>query len=262
MNQNLQNNKEKLVNRESISAVVLTKNEEKNIIDCLKSIQWCDEIIIIDSSDTKDTIDLAEKTISTAKVKIINIRRQDDFSLLRNSGLKEASKDWVFFVDADHRVSPELKAEILEVLSPKSPFTSYRVRQIDHLYSKTLNFGETAQIYHILLVKRGIGKWQRRVHETLKIDGSVGILKNTIDHYPHQSIQEFIDHINRWSSLDAQEFKSRGTRGTLFKLFIYPAAKFIQNYIFRLGFLDGFPGLIMAFIMSLHSLTVRVKMME
>lgn len=246
----------------NISAVVLTRNEQENIESCLRTIGWCDEVILIDNSVDR-TVELANKTIPPEKLKVHVVKMDDDFSKLRNLGLQKARNEWVLFVDADHRVPHALRDEIRRELTTETvPYAGFRIRQMDKFEGQLLKHGETAQITHILLARKSSGSWKRRVHEYWEIGGKVKTLVNPIYHLPHPSIGEFVEHINRWSSLDARTFLEGGQKPQLWKVLAYPVGKFVQNYVFRLGLLDGFPGLAMAFLMSLHSLCVRVKMME
>lgn len=257
--------------RIKLSAIILTKNESANIVTCLKTISWCDEIILIDNS-TDATVALAQKNLLSIKLKIIK-SPNDNFAYLRNLGLKNARCPWVFFVDADHRVSKKLKSEILALLKKSPQCDAYRIKQQDVLFGRALRFGETAHIAHILLGKKTAGLWHRRVHEKWQISakggsadrggkGEIGKLKHPLLHYPHQTLEEFLAHINRWSTLDALEFKNQGTREPSWKVIVYPLGKFLYNYFWRLGFLDGVPGFIVAYVMSLHSLSVRVKLKD
>lgn len=114
---------------------------------------------------------------------------------------------------------------------------------------------ETANVRLLRLGKKDAGQWRRPVHEVWEISGPVGVLKNPLRHYPHPAIHEFIQTINRYTDLETGKF-------SYFRLFANPIGKFIQNYFFRLGFLDGFPGFVMAYMMSFYSLVVRVKQAE
>ena len=243
-----------------ISVVVLTQNEESNIQDCLKSIRrLADEIILIDDS-SDNTVEFAKKTIRSKKLKIYTKRQKENFAGLRNFGLKKAKYSWVLFVDGDHRVSAKLAQEIKSNVKNPADFAGFKIKQEDFFLGRKLRYGETAHIYHLLLAKKTAGKWQRQVHEKWIIEGKIKTLANPIYHYPHQSISEFISHINRWSTIDAKVFVSQKDKGVWWKLFLFPPAKFIRNYFFRLGFMDGLAGLIVALMMSLHSLMVRIKM--
>jgi glycosyltransferase involved in cell wall biosynthesis len=241
-----------------VSAVILTKNEQNNIIDCLKSISWCTEIILIDNSDDA-TVKLARQTIAPSKLKIFRHPENNNFANLRNFALTKAINDWIFFVDADHRVPKELKQEILKIL--KQPiYSGYRIRQLDYFQGKLLKHGETAHIYHLLLGKKNIGKWQRPVHDYWQTRQPVGKLQNPIYHYPHLTISEFIDHINRWSTINARFFYKQNVRSSMLQIVAYPIAKFIHNYFWKLGILDGTRGFVFAVLMSFHSFLTRGKL--
>jgi len=243
-----------------ITAIVLTQNEATNIKACLKTILWCQKIIIVDNSQDQ-TLKIATATVPSSKLTIIKSKNNYNFAYLRNLGLKKTTTPWAFFVDADHRVPTALKKEIQKTL-PQTKFNAFKIRQLDFLFNQQLNYGETAHIYHTLLAKKTAGHWSRAVHEKWLIKPPIKILTSPIHHYPHQTIAEFIDHLNRWSTLDAKAFLKAGQAPQLWRVFVYPPAKFFLNYFFRLGFLDGFPGLTMALLMSFHSLLVRLKMLE
>ncbi|OGY20879.1 MAG: hypothetical protein A3A65_02780 [Candidatus Chisholmbacteria bacterium RIFCSPLOWO2_01_FULL_49_14] len=243
-----------------VSAVVLSRNEEANIARCLETILWCQEIILLDASSDA-TLKIAKRVVPEEKLKVVSLPESTDFAKLRNLGLQKAANDWVLFIDADQRVSQVLHGEIESELSQDNiPYAGFRIRQLDVFAGRLLKFGETGHTRHMLLGKKGAGEWRRRVHEYWDIVGEVKNLRRPMLHFPHPTLTEFIDHINRWSTLDAQEFLGNGQKPSLWKVLVYPKAKFVQNYLLRLGFLDGFPGLLVAFMMSLHSLCVRVKM--
>lgn len=241
-----------------ISAVILSKNEEKNIKDCLESIrQLADEIILIDDNSTDKTTKLAEES----RAKIFTHSLNNNFAEQRNFGLQKAKGDWIFFIDADERVSPKLKKEIKEKIKSTNLDGFYLKRQ-DFFGGRFLKHGETANICLLRLGRKGKGKWQREVHETWDIKESVGSLKNPLWHYPHPTLKEFIEHVNRFSTLHAQVLLKEGVEPSLFRLWANPFAKFIQNYIFRLGFLDKTPGIIVALMMSFHSFLARAKLYQ
>lgn len=182
-----------------------------------------------------------------------------DFAKERNNLLAKASSDWVLFVDTDEVVSDALKREIQEkIQDANSKIQGYYLKRSDYFLGRWLRFGETANVKLLRLGRRGAGKWQGKVHETWEIEGAVGHLKNPLQHFPHPTIGEFISDINHYTDLRAREISKFSLLETLF----YPPVKFFQNYVLRLGFLDGFPGFVMAYMMSLHSLIVRVKMYD
>lgn len=238
-----------------ISCIVLVKNEEKNIIDCLESVKWCDEVIVIDDYSNDRTVELAKG----AGAVIFGRYSENDFSAQRNFGLSKAKGDWILFIDADERVSDQLKDEILEQIKTTN-IKGYFLQRSDVIWGKMLKHGETAGIRLIRLAKKNCGEWRGKVHEEWKIDGKVAALVNPLLHFPHQTIAEFIREINIYTSIRAEELEKRNTKVTFFGIIAYPTGKFILNYFIKLGFLDGIQGFIFAITMSFHSFLVRSKL--
>lgn len=244
----------------SVSAVILTKNEEKNIVDCIDSLKWCDEIILVDDNSEDRTIELAEK----AGFKVFKRLLSNDFSEQRNYGLLKAKNDWVLFVDADERVSKALASEIIGSLRQERAgfysFDGFYIKRRDYMWGKELKHGETGNIKLLRLAKKGKGKWRGRVHERWEINGKIGDLKNPIMHYPHQTIKEFLKEINFYTDLRAEELYNQKVKSNWFYIVFYTKAKFFQNYFIKLGILDGIEGFILALLMSFHSFLVRGKL--
>lgn len=235
-----------------ISAIVLTKNEEKNIRECLESLTWCGEIIVVDD----ESIDITREIAKELGAKVLVHPLEDDFSQQRNYGLEMARGEWVLFIDADERITEDLKKEIFQ--SSKSLEASgFYLKRKDYLFGKFLNHGETGNIKLLRLGKRGKGKWQRKVHEIWKIKGRIGELTTPLLHFPHPTVVEFLEEINRYSTLNADEFYRQGVKVGLWQIIAYPLGKFFLNYFFRLGFLDGTPGFILSIMMSFHSFLTR-----
>ncbi|MCJ7804450.1 glycosyltransferase family 2 protein, partial [Patescibacteria group bacterium] len=237
-----------------ISAVVLTKDEEENLPQCFESIKWCDEIVVIDDNSTDKSVEIAKKF----GAKFFIHSKNDNFAQQRNFGLQKAKGDWILFVDADERISPELAKEIKEKIKSSKLNGFYLIRQ-EFFGGKALKHGETAHRL-LRLGKKGKGEWRREVHETWEIKGEIGKLKNPLLHYSHKTLSEFIEHINNFSTLHAQVLLKEVVKPSLFRLLANPLAKFMQNYIFRLGFLDGTPGIIVVLMMSFHSFLARAKL--
>jgi glycosyltransferase involved in cell wall biosynthesis len=238
-----------------ISAVVLAKNEEKNIKACLKSLDWCEEAVVIDDFSQDKTAQIAQKM----GAKVFKRHLNKDFASQRNFGLEKAKGNWVLFVDADERVTDKLAKEINRAIKD-SQISGFYLKRSDFFGGRKLRYGETAQVRLLRLGRRGAGKWQRCVHETWEIKGTKGQLKETLLHYPHQTISQFLKEINFYSTLNAQAFLKQGKRAGLIQILAYPLAKFIQNYFIRFGFLDKTPGMVVALMMSFHSFLTRAKL--
>jgi len=244
-----------------LTAIVLTKNEESNIIDCLETILFCSEIIIIDDNSTDRTTDLIKEFAKThKKVKIFTRELGIDFSAQRNFGIEKASNDWIFFVDADERILRDLATEIKENVTQNTSYSGFLIPRRDYMWGKELMHGETGNIKLLRLFNKKSGELIGKVHERWESKGQVGRLVNPILHYPHPTISEFLREINFYSDLRAQELYKNGVKASYFTIVAYPKGKFIVNYFLKLGFLDGVAGLVHAILMSFHSFLVRGKL--
>lgn len=235
-----------------ISAVILTHDSASTLDRCLQSLIWCDEIIVIDDYSTDATLQIAKKYSARGYRRHLN----NDWSAQRNFALKLARHDWLFYVDSDEVVPASLKKEIISLTHRRyGTFgNGYLLRRQDIFLGRPLRHGETASVRLLRLANRRCGSWQRAVHEIWAIRGPVGELSAPLLHCRRLSITEFIDRLNQYTSLETPDFR--------YLDLTKPKLKFIQNYFLRLGFLDGFPGFIMAYLMSLNSLIVRVKSWE
>lgn len=246
-----------------ISIIILTKNEEKNIFDCIETVLWADEIIILDDYSKDRTLDVIKNLHFDKKIKIYKKSLDEDFSTQRNYALSKATKDWVLFLDADERVSKELKEEINTlIINDKSnpKYNGFYIKRLDIIWGKTLKHGEAGNIKLLRLARKKAGVWYGKVHEQWQIDGKISELDNSLIHYPHQTIDEFLNEINFYTTIRAKDLHETGVKGSLKDIIIYPKAKFILNYFIKLGFLDGLEGFIFAIFMSFHSFLVRAKL--
>lgn len=238
-----------------LSAVVLTKNESKNIKKCLTSLKFCSEIIVVDDNSSDDTVKVAKEF--GAKVFLHSLKA--DFARQRNWALKKVKTPWALFVDADEVVARSLAIEIEDSIS--DPLADgFFIRRIDFIWNRKFRFGENKDFSLLRLAKVKKGRWNGKVHEVWEISGTIDRLKNPIYHYPHPTLSSFIDHINFFSTIRAGELNKMGKRGNLFQLLVFPPAKFLQNYVFKFGFLDGFAGFVTASVMSIYTFLVRAKM--
>lgn len=241
-----------------LTVVILTQNEAKSIQRAISSVKWADEILLVDNSSDQ-TVDLAIQAVFPKKIHVLRHIEVNNFAKLRNFALTKAKYEWVLFIDADEEVSSSLKNEIqIAIANPK--YSGYYLKRRDFFLGRWLNYGETSHVRLLKLGKKTSGKWMRAVHEIWQIKGNISELKQPLLHYPHPTLAEFLAHINRWTSLDAQEFSDQGITSNWWKILVYPTGKFIQNYFLSLGFLDGMPGLINAMMMSFHSFLTRAKL--
>ncbi len=238
-----------------ISAVVLAKNEEENIKDCLLGLRWCDEAVVIDDFSEDKTAENAE----ILGARVVSRHLRNDFSGQRNFALSLSKGDWILFVDADERVSEELSEEIKKEINSPSTADGYFLKRIDFFMGKWLKHGEIGKVRILRLGRKGCGEWKRSVDEVWEMNGRQKTFQNPLLHFSHPTLEEFLKSINERSSLNAFELYREGKRNSFFDWF-KPSTKFIVNYIFRLGFLDGIAGFVFAVLMSLHSFMVRGKL--
>lgn len=229
-----------------ISAVVLTKNEAEQIKTCLNSLKWCDEILVIDDFSEDKTREIAK----SLGAKVLKRHLDDDFSSQRSFALTKTKYSWVLYVDADEKVTAKLRDEILKAIKDESLFGYYLERK-DLFLGKPLEFGET-KIKLLRLIKKGRGKWRRKVHEYWETDGEVGVLDSILLHDSHRSLTDFIRKINKYSDLHQKELKKE-KKASIIKVVFWPLGKLVNNLIFKLGILDFTYGFVLAIFMSFHS---------
>ncbi len=231
-----------------LSAVILTKNEEANIERCLKSVQWADEIVVLDDYSTDATREIAKRY----GAKVIEHALEGNFAQQRNFGLKQANNEWVVFLDADEVVSEALAKELANAIT-SDLINGFMVKRVDYWHEKELKGGEWGNMWLLRLGRKGSGQWKRKVHEYWDINDNVGKLKNSLQHFPHQTIREFVNSINFHSQLHAIENERERKNPSYFRVLLSPFAKFIQNFILRGGYRDGVHGFVFSILMSFHS---------
>lgn len=247
------------MSKSNITAIILCKNGQKTLAKCLDSLSFCESIIVGDDSSSDTSIAIAK----AHRADVIKVPASNDFSAKRNFLLDYVRTEWALFVDVDEVVSKELIGEIDGGKWRIDNVNGYFIPRNDMFMGRKLSHGETAHTKLLRLARVGAGKWKRAVHEVWDISGKTGTLTGELLHYSHPTLEEFFEKIDRYTEIEAHSKRvSKFKIPKYIQLFLYPPAKFIQNYILRLGFLDGFPGYTMAWMMSFHSLCVRIKTLE
>ena len=241
---------------DKISIIVITKDEEKNISDCLKSVEGADEIIVIDAESNDKTVKLAK--IFTDK---IFTKKWEGYVPQKKYALSLASNEWVLSVDADERITPELKNEILN-LSPGN-FAGYKIRRKNFLLGKEITSCGWGNDYQLRLFKKEkTDLTDRLVHEGFTVDGKIGKLKNPMLHYTFSSFTEYFNKINYYTSLKAEELvKQKGKIGG-WTIFSHTVSAFILFFINKHGFKDGVRGLIISLLHSVSTMLNYIKLWE
>lgn len=232
----------------TLSVVIPTLNEEVDLPNCLHSIKdLADEIIIVDSGSTDQTINIAQKH----KTKII-YHPFKSFSDTRNLGNDIAKGSWILSLEADVSVPPELVNEI-KIAVQNPTFDAYYIERLNQIWGKEImhtDWGPKDDC-HIWLYKKDSGKWESDVHEEYKTSGRVGKLKNRLLHHNYDTISEFIDKTDRYSELA----KNKGLSSNPLKALM----DFIKRYLYKRGFLDGYHGLFLSYLQATYFLSLWVK---
>lgn len=231
-----------------ITAVVISNTSIRARL--LQSLEFADEVIVVQDQ-------AVGKVYQKNKVKYLYHPLAGDFSAQRNFALEKAKGDWVFFVDDDEIVSSELIREIKNKVA-QNKFSAFYIPRKDLVFHQQLKYGEVADTQIIRLANRTAGKFVRPVHEVWKIKGKIGDIRSPLYHIKDDFISRFTGKMSLYGQLDAPQLAKENKPYSPFRLFIYPLSKFFLNYVAKRGFLDGYPGLFMAYLMSIQSLTVRV----
>lgn len=241
-----------------ISVCIITLNEEHNIRECLESIQWVDEIIVIDSGSEDRTVSICEEF----GAKIFH-QPFKGFRDQKNEALEKASHDWILSIDADERVTEGLRDEISMLIRESSEVVGYFVPRLNYYGSKFIKHSGWYPDHTLRLWKRSKGRWiGKNVHEKVEIDGKVGYCREAIKHFTYRNGSDYIKRINLYSSLLAQEKYHQGKRFSTPRLLLKPALRFLKSYIWKLGVLDGVEGIIIAVSSGYLTFMEEVKLRE
>jgi glycosyltransferase involved in cell wall biosynthesis len=222
-----------------VSACIVTFNEEKMIEDCLKSLSWVDEIIILDGYSTDGTVEIARKY--TDKVELITNQYNPEIN--KNICIKRAVNDWVFVIDADERVSNNLKDEIMSLGSLEEGIVGFEIPMKNFWRNTWLQYGGFYPKSHIRLFnKRYVRYKAETVHNGLIIDGNIGKLNHHMLHYAFQDVFECIEKMNKYSEVESDNMLKNNVNGYYRKMFFVPLKYFIKTFIVKKGYKDGFAG--------------------
>ena len=230
--------------RMNISVVIIAKNEAHIIANTLQSLEGViNDIVVVDSGSTDKTIQICKQFNAT-----VIETGWDGYGINKNKGITAAKNDWVLSLDADEAIDGELKEALLQ-LTLQDDTEVFNIRFRNFFCNKWIRFGEWGFDTHIRLFNRNKVHWNNAaVHENLVFPNEVKItmLKGNILHYTVQNRQEYADKTDTYARMNAKKYFDAGKRSNFFKQYLSPLFAFLQHYIFRLGFLDGREGFIIA----------------
>lgn len=239
-----------------ISVLVITLNEEANMQALLVELGFADEIIIVDSYSTDKTKSIAQ---SFSNVKFIE-NRFENYSSQRNFAISKAKNDWILFLDADERLTTELKEEIIETLQTNKTYSAFLFYRIFMFQNSVLHFSGLQTDKILRLFDKNFAKYSNNqlVHEKLIVNGKIGVFKNKLLHYSYSDYQSYKYKATRYGKLKAQEKFIKKHKPSFLLHIVHPSYNFLYNYLIRLGFLDGKKGIIICYL-NAYSVFVRYQ---
>jgi len=241
-----------------LSVVVITKNEEKNIKDCLESVRWADEIIIVDDESTDRTEEIARNYTDR-----IFKRRMDNEGRHRNWAYAQARNSWILSLDADERATPELKEELDDLLSKPCEFRGFAIPRRNYIGDYWVRYGGWYPSPQMKMFRKEYFRWEEaEVHPRPILDGKWGVLKSDIIHYSYKSFEDFLNKMNKQTNLEAAKWlrdkRKMGKGRALWRTY----DRFMRTYFTKKANKDGFVGFMVAVFAGLYQLLSYAKYRE
>jgi glycosyltransferase involved in cell wall biosynthesis len=227
-----------------VSVTVITLNEVEHIGAAIDSAAWADEIVVVDSGSTDGTADIAR-----AKGVTVLTREWSGYIDQKNFAAERVSHDWIFSLDADERIPPELAAEIRALLSSEPSRRGYRVPRVTFHLGRWIRTTDFYPDFQTRLYDRRAARWRGKyVHESVAVDGPAGQLRHDLEHYSFRDLRDQLDRVNHYTTLAARQMREAGRRAGPLDLLVHPPAAFLRNYLLRRGILDGTVGLTISLV--------------
>jgi len=243
---------------EKVSVAIITQNESSNIRPCLEGVQWADEIIVVDNDSTDDTQEICR----SFGARVFN-EEWKGFARQKNSAIEKTRNEWVLSLDADERIPPELGREIEMVLTETPRAEGYRIARRNFFLGRWIRRCGWYPDYNLRLFRKTKGQFlERAVHEKVEVRGRVSDLKNPMEHHTYRSLSDFMERLERYSNLAAQEMQKGGRISHLRDILLRPPLTFLQMYVLKAGFLEGYYGFLLSGLYSFYTLLKYTKLRE
>ena len=241
-----------------VTAVIAAHDESANIEACISSVEWVREVIVVENDSTDDTVDRAR----AAGVTVIS-PKFTTIGAARNSGIERARSPWILVLDADERCTPELAAEIRQVVARADDTRAYRVPRRNYFLGKEIRYGGWGSDKPVRLFRRELRYNANLVHEHVDVTGgTVGTVKKSLLHYTYISLDQYFEKFDRYSRWWAEQNFANGRRGSAAAVFLKPPARFVGMYFLKGGFLDGARGLILACLAAASVMAKYARLWE
>lgn len=241
-----------------LSVTIIAKDEAARIAACLESVAWAEEIVVVDAQSTDHTVEIARSFTPH-----VHVRAWPGYAAQKTFALERATQRWVLSLDADEAVTPELAAEIREVLRADGPLDGYHVPRKNVFLGRWIRHGTWYPDHQLRLFRREAGWFpDLSVHESVRVRGRVGHLRAPILHQSYDGIADFVGRSDRYSTLAAGDLVRRGRRVTWATLVLRPLGRFLSMYVLHRGFLDGRHGLVLAALYGYYVFMREAKAWE
>lgn len=240
-----------------LSALVTCYNEEANIGDCLASLKFADEILVVDSFSNDRTLEIAAPLAT-------RVLRHDYVTPARqkNWAIPQAAHEWVLILDSDERVTPELQGELRRILEAPE-FDGYWIRRRNFFWGKEIRHGSWRTDKVLRLFRRDLGRYQeKQVHEEIEVKFPVGMCRERMLHYSYRTLDDYLRKAPRYGAWGAIDASGRGVLGSGWRIAAHSFGHFFKSYILKQGFRDGVPGLVIAFMEAYHGFFKYAKLYE
>jgi glycosyltransferase involved in cell wall biosynthesis len=242
----------------SISVTVITNNEAADIADALTSVAFADEIVVVDSHSTDDTVAIARRFTDR-----VIVRDWNGYVDQKNYAASIARGDWILSLDADERVTPELAAEITATIASAPAAAAFRIPRVTWHLGRWIRTTDWYPDFQVRLYDRRRARWTGRyVHEAVSADGAVGRLHGELQHYAYRDVADHLETIDRYTTYAARQMYEAGRRAGLLEIAGHPPLAFLRNYILRGGIRDGAPGFIVSALNSYYVFLKFAKLWE
>jgi len=241
-----------------LSVVVITLNEEDRIRECLASVAWADELVVVDAGSEDKTVAIAREFTDH-----VVIRSWDGFAAQKNFGIARARGEWVLSLDADEQVDEALAAEIRTTIAAPDARDGYRLARRNIMWGRWIRHGRLYPDWQLRLFRRARGRFaERAVHESATVEGTVGRLAQPLLHHSYRDVADFLRRADRYATLAADEWMREGRPFRPVRLVTAPLGRFLSMYVLHRGFLDGWRGFLLAGLYAYYVFIRTAKIWE
>lgn len=241
-----------------LSVTVITRNEAANLPEALRSVAWADEIVVVDSESTDETVAIARQFTDR-----VVVRAWPGYIAQKNYAASLASHDWVLSLDADERVTPALADEIRATLGSAPAHAAYLIPRVTWHLGRWIRTTDWYPDHQLRLYDRRAGEWTGKyVHEGVTVRGTEGRLRHELQHYPYRDIADHLETMDRYTTYAARQMHETGRRAGVMQIAVHPPLAFLRNYLVKGGIRDGVPGLVISAMNAYYVFLKFAKLWE